>query len=157
MEESVKKKLKKISLVSSVFVFFALILFAILFLDFFKMKTLKTVTLLALSSADIADEYKNISSLKDMRSPNYLTFPATFAGTLGNDKEVILSFVRLTGKYGVYQGLFLYDKSTRETVLCAIIADDYKTHPSKYGITEGIIQYWKNKISFEFALLPQGA
>lgn len=150
MEEIVKKKLKKISLVSAIFVSFTLILFAILFLDFFKVRTLKTVTLLALSSAEIAEEYKNISNIREMRSTNYLVFPATFEGMLGNNKEVILSFVRLTGKYGVYQGLFLYDKSKKETIFCAIIADDYKKHPSKYGINKGIIQYWKNKISFEF-------
>lgn len=153
MEEIVKKKLKKILLVSAVFAFFTLILFAILFLDFFKVKTLKTVTLLALSSAEIAEEYKNIATLEEIRSPNYLVFPATFEGTLGNNKEVILSFARLTGKYGVYQGLFLYDKSKRETIFCAVIADDYKKHPSRYGIHEGIIQYWKNKISNEFSSL----
>jgi len=153
MEEILKKKLKKISLVSAVFLSFTLILFAILLLDFFKVRTLKTVTLLALSSADIAEEYKSISNLKEVRSPNNLVFPAIFEGTLGDNKEVILSFVRLTGKYGVYQGLFLYDKSKKEAFLCAVIADDYKKHPSNYGINEGIIQYWKKKIVFEFDTL----
>jgi len=151
MEEIVRMNLRKISIVCAIFMSFTLILFAILFLDFFKVRTLKTVTLLALSSADITEEYKNISSLKEKRSPNYLLFPVIFEGTLGNGQEVILSFVRLTGKYGVYQGLFLCDKSKKKTVLCAIIADDYKKHPSRYGINEGIIKYWKNKISLEFA------
>ena len=150
MEEIVKKKLKKISLVSAVFASFTVLLFTILFLDFFKVRTLKTVVLLAISSANITEEYKNISNIKESRSPNYLVFPATFEGTTSKNKEVVLSFVRLTGKYGVYQGLFLYDKAKNESVLCAIIADDYKRQPSYYGINEGIIQYWKDKISLEF-------
>ena len=151
MEEIVKKKLKKISLVCAVFAFFTLLVFAILFLDFFKVRTLKTVTLLAISSANIAEEYKNILELKEIRSPNYLIFPATFEGTLSNNKTIILSFARLTGKYGIYQGLFLYDKSGGRTELCAIIADDYKKPPSLYGINDFLIQYWKDKIALAFA------
>ena len=89
MEEIVRMNLRKISIVCAIFMSFTLILFAILFLDFFKVRTLKTVTLLALSSADITEEYKNISSLKEKRSPNYLLFPVIFEGTLGNGQEVI--------------------------------------------------------------------
>ncbi|MGP1438735.1 MAG: hypothetical protein ACTTKH_06660 [Treponema sp.] len=146
MEIADKERLKKIGIVSAIFLVFVIILFSLTFLDFLKQNTLRKIVIEMLTSSPLCDEYSDVHYLEISKKYANLAFPSVFEGK--NEKShFYVFFVRLTGKYGVQTGLFLYDEGKKKTVFCGIIGQDFKKQASYYGFNEGIINYWCKKIS----------
>lgn len=141
-----KEKLKKIAILSSIFIFLLSLLFSVSLLSFFKNATLKRVALKILSSSTIPNEYQNIQNIELCKKYTSLSFPHVFEGNVEGSGKMYLFFTRLTGKYGVYQGLFLYDERKMEVLFLGLAVEDFKKTPSYYGINQGIINYWCKKI-----------
>ena len=145
MDEILKKQVKKGLLIASIFIFLVLIYTSFLFLDFFKFETLKTTTQKTITSSRLVSEYKNVSNITQKKSPNILVFPIAFEAS-SDGKNIDIYLVRLTGKYGTYIGLFLYDTSKQDAIFSGLLVDDVLQKAENYGINDGIINYWKSKI-----------
>ncbi len=149
MDEILKKQVKKGLLIASIFIFLILIYTSFLFLDFFKFETLKTTTQKTITSSRLVSEYKNITNITQKKSPNILVFPVVFEAS-SDGKNIDIYLVRLTGKYGTYIGLFLYDGSKQDAMFSGLLVDDVLQKAENYGINDGIINYWKSKIKHNY-------
>ena len=146
MEAATKEKLKKIGVVSIIFLSLIAILFGLSFLDFFKENTLKNIAIELLTTSPLCDEdYKNIQSIEPTKKYTSLVFPTVFE-VRNEEKQFYVFFIRLTGKYGVQTALFLYDEGMQKTLFCGIVGQDFKKEASYYGINDGVINHWCNKI-----------
>jgi len=141
-----KIKLKKGLFLSGIFLLLALILVSLSFLDFIKDKLLQSTVLSLLQSSNIPTEYKNIKVIQNIKSPSPLSFPAVFEGESENSHTVKLFLIRMTGKYGSYMGLFIYDEMEQRAFFASLAIDGGKKDAAYYGITQGIITYWQTKI-----------
>lgn len=146
MEAEAKLKLKKSLIMGAIFLSLTLILFSLSFLDFVKHNILKATVTDVLLSSEIKDEYKNIISIESIKSYNPLIFPVIFEVKTEEKKETFLYLIRLTGKYGSYMTLFLYDAKKNEVLFVGLLASDKTKEAAYYGISEGVINYWKDKI-----------
>ena len=146
MEAEAKLKLKKNLIIAAIFLFLTLILLSLSFLDFVKHNIVKTSVMNLLLSSKVEDEYKNITNIKAIKSYNELVFPIIFKGEIEGNTEVFLYLARLTGKYGSYMSVFLYDTKKGEALFLGLLVNDKTKAPSYYGISQGAINYWKNKI-----------
>ena len=94
----------------------------------------------------VLDEYKNIKNIQSIKSPSPLSFPAVFEGESETSHKVKLFLLRMTGKYGSYMGLFIYDDVKQKAIFASLAIDDGKKETSYYGINQGIVSYWQSKI-----------
>lgn len=146
MEAYRKEKLKKIGFVSLIFLFLIALLFSLTFLDFFKENTFKDVVIEMLTTSPLCEDYRQIYSVEVSKKYTSLTFPSVFE-VKSEGKQLYAFFVRLTGKYGTQTALFLYDEIRGVTLFCGIVGQDFEKQNSYYGINDGVINYWCNKIS----------
>lgn len=145
METNTKEKLKKYGFVSLIFLILIAILFSLTFLSFFKHNTLKNIVIGLLTTSPLCENYRNINEIEDTKKYTSLAFPSIFE-VKSEDRQFYVFFVRLTGKYGVQTALFLYDETNKNALFCGIVGQDFKKEASYYGINQGIINHWCNKI-----------
>ena len=145
MEAYNKENLKKIGFVSLIFLILVGILFSLTFLDFFKENTFKNIVVELLTSSQISKEYKNINYIEPTQKYSNLVFPSVFE-VRNEKKQFYIFFVRLTGKYGVQTGVFLYDENMQKAQFCGIVGQDFNKKISYYGFNEGVLEHWCNKI-----------
>ena len=146
MEMQTKLKLKKNLIIAGIFLSLTLILFSLSFLDFVKQNIVKASVMDVLISSNIPSEYKNITNIKAIKSYNELVFPIIFKGEIEGNTEIFLYLARLTGKYGSYMSVFIYDTKKGEVLFIGLLVDDKTKEHSYYGISKGAINYWKDKI-----------
>jgi len=146
MDKIAKTKLKKGLLISGIFLLLSLTLISLSFLDFIKDKLLQSTVHSLLQSSNMPNEYKNIKNIQSVKSPSPLSFPSVFEGESENSHKLKLFLLRMTGKYGSYMGLFIYDEIEEKALFVSLAIDNGKKDASYYGINQGIISYWQNKI-----------
>lgn len=147
MEELTRKNLKKAGIISGLFLFLILLLWLLSFLDFVGNSSLKSAAQTVLKESSLCREYKNVKILSVERPYSFDSgfLPVVFDAADG-EKNYKLFFVRLTGKYGLYQGLFLYDE-IKGAVFCGLAGTDSEKLPNYYGITDFNTEFWCGKIN----------
>lgn len=150
MEPAKKEKLKKAGIISAIFLFFILLLWAVQLLNFLSENSLKKSAKKILQSSPLCTEYKDLEIQKAEKRYyyNYGFLPITFKAH-GDGGTYKLFFVRLAGKYGAYQGLFLHQDG-ENTVFCGLAGTDNSKPAEYYGITEFNIRFWCGKINSVF-------
>ena len=144
--EASKEKLKKIGFISFMFLIFIAIIFSLTFLDFIKQNTFKDIVVQMLTTSPLCEEYRSISDIETTKKYTGLAFPSVLE-VRSEQNQFYVFFVRLTGKYGMQTGLFLYDEAKQRTLFCGIVGQDFKKEAQYYGINQGIINHWCNKIT----------
>lgn len=144
MNAGLKQELKKVSIISSIFITLMLVFSSFLFFDFFKVETVKYVVKQKLESSNLSNEYKDISDIIEKQSPAPLLLPFVLQGRC-EGKIIDIYMLRLNGKYGIHLGLFLYDPEKQDVAFSCLL-DDTSQNPDSYGINQGTIEYWKEKI-----------
>lgn len=150
MEREAKLKLKKNLIMGAILLGLILILLSLSFLDFIKHNIVKASVIDLLICSKLENKYKNINNIKAIKSSNQLVFPLVFEGEGADNTKIFLYVTRLTGKYGSYMAVFLYDTKKGEAAFVGLLVDNNTKEPSYYGISKGAINYWKEKITMNY-------
>lgn len=146
MEQLTQNRLKKIGIISGLFLFIVFLLWGLSFMNFIGESSLKNAAKKILKESSLSAEYRDVKILGIERPyvNNLGLMPVTFTASDG-EKNYRLFFIRLAGKYGLYQGLFLYDEA-KGTIFCGLAGVDSEKIPKYYGITDFNTDFWCKKI-----------
>ena len=145
MEKADKEKLKKAGFVSLIFLILIGILFSLTFLNFFKNNIFKDTAIEMLTTSPLCECYRNMQVIGNTQKYTNLAFPSVLEAK-GEQNQAYIFFVRLTGKYGTKTAMFIYDETKSKVIFCGLVGQDFTKDASYYGINDGIINYWCNKI-----------
>ena len=104
---------------------------------------------------------ENFRDMEFIKSVNPGHFNMTFCNAVFevkiNGKKGYLSFVNMSGKYGIYQGMFLSweEQNIMESSFCGLAGQISDRPHSYYGITSFTVKIWQKKLdtAFQKALL----
>lgn len=164
MNKESTEKLKKAGILSGIFITAILALWGVSYLSFILredtyIKAANTV----FTHSPMCSEYRNVKIIKnskDIIPPNFCN--AFFRAEHGGNIVYIL-FVNMTGKYGIYQGVFMYrfnesEKISAKAEFCGLAGNiDLAKQPDYYGITPLILKTMQTKIEYCFQNIQKGA
>ena len=154
MNEGNAEKLKKIFIPIGVFISALLILCGVFYLGSILKADVYFNVANELFKTQSYAAHKNIEIRrggKIFHSYPYFCNAVFQAQEDGKDYYVI--FVRMYGKYGPYQGLFLYGRQTGAEFCGLAGIQDPNKNASFYGIGNLVIEKWKKKIEKSFSVL----
>lgn len=164
MNKKNTEKLKKTGILTGIFIAAVLILWGVSYLGFIlKEDTYIKAANSIFTRSSLCTEYKNVKIIKNSKEhfmpPHFCNafFRAEHDGNI-----VYVLFVNMTGKYGVYQGVFIYHfnesgRGSSKTEFCGLAGNiDVTKQPDYYGITPLIIKTMQTKIERCFQNIQRG-
>lgn len=145
--------LKKISILTGVFLCFVLVLGGISYLsDSLKNDVYIKSAEYVLHNSPLCNEISNLKFTKIKHTDKLkLNFANGVLTAVANERIYYALFLNLAGKYGIYQGLFVYSPEVNGeqeiNLFCGLVGNvDIKKDYSYYGISELVVGMQKNKI-----------
>ncbi len=109
-----------------------------------------------LKNSEYCTKYKNIKIKKEFKP--FTEYSGFFNAVFEDEeKKFDLLFVRVYGKYGPYQALFLYDRQNAAAEYCGLAGiSDISKQSGYYGISRLTIEMNKKKIEDAFLGIREG-
>lgn len=164
MNKKTTEKLKKTGILSGIFIAAVLILWGVSYLGFIlKEDTYIKAANTVFTHSPLCLEYRNLKIIKNSKE-NFMppNFCNAFFRADHHGKIVYVLFVNMTGKYGIYQGVFIccFNENgggNPKAEFCGLAGNiDLAKQPDYYGITPIIIKTIQTKIECSFQNIHRG-
>ncbi|MGP1454850.1 MAG: hypothetical protein ACTTJ7_03695 [Treponema sp.] len=145
MNDRTKQLLIRIACLSGaiIFIFFLLYVLSLINLAFTEKEFIRVAENVCEASTAIDSSKLRITGFADDIKRQH-GFTATLSATYGEKKALIFLFP-ITGKYGIYSAVFLYEQS-KGCCFCGLAGNGLQHPPQYYGITPIRIAIYTNRI-----------
>lgn len=104
-----------------------------------------------LKNSPLCPEYRNTEFIKPLKPSSFnMNFCNALFEIKIKDKKGYAVFINMSGKYGIYQGMFLYFVEEKQCFFCGLAGGIYDKPAMYYGITPLVIGISEKKLEAAF-------